>query len=99
MHLSARAKVSMTASAFLLPYPAALRTAFGIVGETLIGEELLLISSKGEARPTIGALQFPIGETHWMTSFLKNCELNFGQPILEKPCLGETSDRGAQRGC
>ncbi len=56
-------------------------TTFGIVSETFTSEELLFISTEGKGSPTIDALQFPVCETHWMTSFFKNCELNFGHPI------------------
>jgi hypothetical protein len=88
MHLPGRAIAS--ASTFLFPGTATVRTALGIVGETFASIELLFVGGKGESAPTVDALQFPISETHWMTSFLNNCELNSGHPIHEKPCLEET---------
>ena len=81
IHLPTGAKAPLSASAFLLLCCTAVRTTLGIVSEAFTSEELLFISTKGKGSPTINTLQFPVGETHWMISFLKNCELNFGHPI------------------
>ena len=102
-HAPAGAKAPIAAAtaastSFLLPCHSAIWAALGVVGEAFGSKELLLASTKGKADAAIRALQFPIGETHWMTSFLKNCGASVIQ-YLEKPCLGETFAGATLRGC
>jgi hypothetical protein len=50
---------------------AAQPAALGIIGEALLGEELLLAYAEGEIGPAIGALDGFVHKIHRMTFFLE----------------------------
>ncbi len=89
IHLPAGTKAPLSASAFQLFCCAAVWATLGIVSEAFTGEELLLIGSKGKGSRTINTPQISVNETHWMTSFLTNCETSVIQ-YLQETCLEET---------
>jgi len=86
------------ATAFTLSGYATVLASLGIVGEALACEELLLAGGEGEGCATVGTLQFSVSETHWMTSFLKICELNLVIQCRDEPCLEATLRWGNSKG-